>query len=185
MKKIKWSGDKLLGISALVISLATLISLVYQARITREHEVKSSFPKLELWTSRNGKNFKLILVNTGLGPAILEDISVLYDDRLYQLDHVNFYRKFMDTVENSAVHDRFSYSNISPGRVIPAGEEMNLLDATRGIKTITDPFDSLFSSKARLIIKYSSVYEQMWEVEMNGLSKIIDEEPKVIQSMLD
>ena len=46
MKKIKWNGEKSVSIAALVISVATLVSLMYQAKIMREHEIKSAFPKL-------------------------------------------------------------------------------------------------------------------------------------------
>lgn len=182
MKKIKWSGDKLLGVSALIISLATLISLIYQARIMREHEMKSVFPKLELWNNRSDGKYSLTLVNTGVGPAMIEEVKVLYKDSLYDFDQAQFTRRYLDTLENLS----WGSSNIPKGRIIQAGQTVTTLQAFKDSTMKVNPIEVLWGNDAAtLIIKYSSVYEQKWKLEGTGKAPVLlDEEATVIRSFL-
>lgn len=182
MKKIKWSGDKLLGISALVISLATLISLVYQSRLMREHEMKSSFPKLELWHNNNSERFQLVLMNTGLGPAIIEDYYITYGDSIYQMDQQEFAHLYSDSIKVVS----FNSSSLRKGRIIQPGSEMNLV--TLRLDSLKNhPLKTVFrTGEAELTLRYSSVYQQMWEI--NGVADIptlLRDNPIVITRMME
>ena len=182
MKKIKWSGDKLVGISALVISLATLFTLIYQSRLMREHEMKSAFPKLELWHSNTSERFQLVLMNTGLGPAIIEDYYIMYADSLYQMDQQQFAHLSSDSIKNVS----FSSSSLRKGRIIQPGSEIKLI-SLKVDSVGNHPLKPLFiDNAADLTIKYSSVYHQMWEI--NGTADIptlLGENPAVITRMME
>lgn len=180
MKKIKWSGDKLLGVSALIVSLATLFALVYQARIMREHEMKSAFPKLELWNNNSSEKFELVLINTGLGPAIIEDYFMTYEDSVYQMDQQEFAHHYSDSLTKAAIGS----SSMRKGRIIQPGSEISLLrlrlDSTR-----YHPLMEVFQGGAELSLRYSSVYHQLWEI--NGVADIpelITDNPEVIDQMM-
>lgn len=186
MKKIKWSGDKLVGISALVISLATLFTLIYQSRIMREHEMKSSFPKLELWHSNSADHFKLLLMNTGLGPAVIEDYHITYRGQVYEMDHVDFAHSYSDSLKSDSVKISFSTSSLRKGRIIQPGDELYLI-SLRLDSTSSHPLKPVFKNReAELTIKYSSVYHQLWEI--NGVAdipKLRSEKAEVINGMME
>ena len=181
MKKIKWSGDKLLGISALIISFATLISLIYQSRITREHEMKSAFPKLELWHNNNADKFELVLLNTGLGPAIIEDCYIIYKNDILQMDHQEFANRYADSLPKVG----YGTTSLTRGRVIQPGSELKLIRLSLDSLSY-HPLHEVFKFKSTLAIKYSSVYDQMWEIEGVGdIPKLLNEEAKVYSQMLE
>lgn len=182
MKKIKWSGDKLLGISALIISFATLISLIYQSRISREHEMKSAFPKLELWHNNSAEKFEWVLLNTGLGPGIIEDYYVVYEDSILQMDLQGFAHGYSDSLTNAI---KIGTTSLTKGRIIQPGQELSLIRL--GLDSVRNhPLLDALKYKASLTIKYSSVYDQMWLIEgVADIPKLIGEDAKVYQQMLE
>ena len=184
-KKLKWNSDKIMSLSAVVISLATLISLVYQARIMREHEMKSAFPKLELWNNWNRDSYELELINTGVGPAIIENVRVEYEDSIYNMDQANFTYFYLENIKGIK-DQQFGHSNIMSGRIIQNGQRVKLIHTNRKDTISDDAVEELWRrGKAKIILKYSSVYEQHWVLEGTGeFPKRIDEKPKVIESFL-
>ena len=58
MKKITWNADKVLSISAFVVSIATLLALLYQVRLAqnqvelvRKEQKASVLPYIEIWSN--------------------------------------------------------------------------------------------------------------------------------------
>ncbi|MEM9723080.1 MAG: hypothetical protein AAGA10_27680, partial [Bacteroidota bacterium] len=99
MKDKFWDGDKVMSIAAMFISLGTLSVLVYQARMAKEQQalfrkqqMMSVYPYLSIFNNgTGGKNYKIALENTGIGPAILRSVKVYakgntYDDIVFFLD---------------------------------------------------------------------------------------------------
>lgn len=178
----KWDSDKIFSVSAFIISLATLVTLVYQSQIMREHQEKTSFPKLELWNNTSHNKYQLELKNTGLGPAILEDIKIVFNDSTYNLDPANFAHQYLDTLEQIYP---LGNSSLQPGRVIEPGVKVWPLnikyDSIR-----KHPIAKLFrSNSAQAVIRYSSVYEQHWEIKGTGTApRLLHEEPVIIKQLL-
>lgn len=179
---MRWNSEKVLSLSALVISLATLVTLMYQSKIMREHEENSSFPKLELWNNNLDTKYQLELKNTGLGPGILEDIKIAYKDSIYDLDPRGFARLYLDTV-------KFPYSlgtsTLVKGRIVQPGEKIWPIQILKD-SAYKHPLVEIFGSgEANVIINYSSVYRQHWQIEGIGSIPILqEEEPQVISKML-
>ena len=91
MKKITWNSDKILSISAFVVSIATLLALLYQVKLAqnqvelvRKEQKASVMPYIEIWPNYTNKNSaNLALINNGIGPAFIEEISVLSNEKVY------------------------------------------------------------------------------------------------------
>ena len=179
----KWDSDKIFSVSAFVISVATLVTLMYQSKIMREHEENSSFPKLELWNNNNDSRYQLYLVNTGLGPAIIEDIKVVYKDSIYDMDPARFARNYIDSMD---VKYPLGTSTISKGKIIQPGGELfpiNIRMDSIHLHPLVKPFNQ---NEFKVVIKYSSVYRQMWKLDgLRSIPKLIDEDPVVIEEMLN
>ena len=163
MKKINWDSDKALSISAFVVSIATLLALLYQVQLAqnqadllREEQKASVLPYVDIWIQNlNDSSFSLSLVNNGLGSAFVEEIAIRYQEKLYAMDPAIF--SYNVAIKEDTLD--FYYANISEGRAIPAGKEVNMIGILNS-KEDADLLRKWFSAggKAKVIIKYSSIY---------------------------
>ena len=178
----KWDSDKIFSVSAFVISVATLVTLMYQSKIMREHQEKTSFPKLELWHNNGDTRYQLQLSNTGLGPAVLEEIKILYKDSIYDLDPASFAHLYKDTL---VTRFPLGTSSLRPGRVIEPGVKVFPINI-RYDSVALHPIANLFrSEEAMVMIKYSSVYQHLWQIKGTGTAPyLLDEDPVVIKQLL-
>lgn len=168
---MKFNTEKVLGISAIFVSFATLIALIYQSRLMREHEESSALPKLELWNNDPDDAYLLVLVNKGVGPAIIENISISFDDSLYNMDQANFAALYLDSVRNDTKEFLYRYSNVYPGMIISAGSSVELLQVRKDSVKEENPLIKLFGgNKAKVILLYASVYQKVWKLD--GLGQI-------------
>ena len=90
----KISTDRLLGISAMVISILTLVIFIYQTDIMRVQSKLSVKPRLDFTTNQGAVDSILhlqeVIENKGLGPAIIDSIYFRYQGKAYALDPEKF-----------------------------------------------------------------------------------------------
>lgn len=177
-----WNSEKIVSTLALIISLVTLVTLMYQSKLMREHQEKSSFPKLETWSNTSNTRYQFEIKNTGLGPAIIEDIKIVYEDSTYDIGPRNFALAYLDSIPGY----KFSTTSITPGRIIEPGSKVWPINIQLDTLIWEHPIAKLFrSQKARVIIRYSSVYEKHWEIQGIGrVPVLLDNDPKVIEGLL-
>lgn len=163
-----WSTEKVVSFSAILISLFSFVALVYQTnlmrleqQLTREAELKSKMPYLMIANKNyGGPNYAIALFNKGLGPAIIDSFSIIVEDSVYQMDLATY---FLEVVPEIADIDRLYYSNLLPGQLLPAGEEMELVginnaqEATNELLRVIEKGPDI---NYRLI--YRSVYDERW-----------------------
>jgi hypothetical protein len=158
-----WSSDKFISLTAFLISVSTFALYLYQTHLIQKQQYASVLPYLELGNSGDGdKLYKLVLVNNGIGPAFVRKVQVHYKGKSYSLDPARFYGQVL-VATDTLYH--FYYSNLSPGRVIPPGKEIELLGTTdpRSVRKCWQIFGS---EMAKIEITYASVYGEEWV--MNG-----------------
>jgi hypothetical protein len=106
--------------------------------------------------------YAFVVTNNGIGPAFIKSIKINYKGKEFEMDPASFiYKEFFpkDTSLN------FIYSNIPPGKVIPAGAVIDMLTvegSVKNAKKLRDLFGS--GDEALLVITYASVYDETWEV---------------------
>ncbi|MEM9718746.1 MAG: hypothetical protein AAGA10_05845 [Bacteroidota bacterium] len=162
-----WNSEKLLSISAILISLATLFTVIYQANLMRKRQYASVLPYLELWQSRiNGETFGLSLVNNGLGPAFVKRVQVIYQDKAYPGDLHDFL--YSDIVLKEDSIKKLFYSNLLPGRLIPPGGTVELLKVEGSARDFQILKKWISSRNVQLEVIYSSVYEEFWSLKGIG-----------------
>ncbi len=156
-----WDADKILSITAFLISVGTFLLLGYQTHLIRIQQYASALPYLEMWNSSPTQNqYKLILGNNGVGPAFVKEVKIHYKKKAYPLDPVSFYHQVIwpkDTI-------RFLSSNLNPGQVIPAGHQIELVIVGNSQK-YADKLKALFNGdgEAELEVVYSSIYDEVWQ----------------------
>ncbi len=118
------TSDKILSIAAIFISICTLFVFLYQTNLIRKQQYKSVYPYLAFQHyGTNTENYKFILENKGIGPAIIKSIEVkttngeLFKDinpylnsRLQKTDTISFY-----------------HTDLSEGMLISANEKIELI----------------------------------------------------------
>ncbi|WP_421762575.1 hypothetical protein [Ekhidna sp.] len=167
----EWSSDRWVGVLAILASLGTLFVIVYQTNLYRKQQYASVLPYLEVWNSRNDDSYRLILINNGIGPAFIEEVKVIYQDSIYALDPAEFAQEVIMPIDSIT---RWGYSNISKGRLVPAGTQIELIQVTK---------DSINASKMwswfsggdpnrkeipEIEFVYGSVYGEKWMVQKYG-----------------
>ena len=168
------NADRIVSVSAILVSIATLIMIFYQTSLTRKHQRASVMPSLEIGYSMKQEGAKLNesiwVSNNGLGPAFLEEINIIDDGKTYNIDPHEFLSK--TTAKNETLY----IDKLYPGRIIPSNEGVTAYakstDSTSQI-TIADTFTFSYeisqiasesSEKAIIEIIYKSVYGEKWKI---------------------
>lgn len=194
IKKKFWNADKIISLSAFMVSIATLLALMYQIRLSSEQnrlaqqqqelilkeQYASVLPYLELRTGTNNGNrlFELILSNNGVGPAFIEEIRIVYDENVYVGDPSDFLRTMLNSQDDSSQFFSYGKQTVTKGQVIPAGEQIAMITAYDLSATVKDRelLTQWFgrtptgSEKAKVEIVYSSVYGEQWLLQ--GIGRI-------------
>jgi hypothetical protein len=161
-----WDADKFLSISAMLISVGTFATFIYQTNLIQKQQYASVLPYLEIWNSgADPSKYKLLLVNNGIGPAFIQEIKIQYQGRTYPYDPAVFYSEVIypsDTIF-------FISTNVNKGQVVPAGEQIEMVIITNSEKDAVKLRNLFGKQIAKLEIVYSSVYEEKWRI--NGMGK--------------
>lgn len=169
-RKINWSAEKVMSISALFVSAISLFALFYQLNLAREEnelirkqQSASVLPHLSQWFSNTSGGFKIIFGNKGVGPAFIKEVKLeMKDTTFYNTDHLindllhRIYRK--DSVSIPA-----STSTFSDGYVLPANEtiEIIVIKKPEHIKVFRE---FLNNSDLEYTITYADVYGSEWSL---------------------
>ena len=131
-------------------------------RLMLKQQYASILPYLEIWYSvQNLTRFSLVVGNNGVGPAFIKSISIHYKGKIFNGDPAQFLEKVIraegDTIRN------FSFSRLTAGRVIPAGQEVKLLHIENDAGAINKLINLFVKDTAELEITYESVYKESWQ----------------------
>lgn len=172
MPKNFWNSEKILSLSALLVSLLTLIVFIYQTDLIRKQQYRSVYPHLVLTNQASGSlNYKYLLLNQGIGPAMLKDIKITH---LSGTKHESL-AEYVASKINEEDSIFFYNSDIYKGRLIPAGEEIPLFGlvtekelAKYGIRNTIYGANKLRSiinnDSLEIKLTYESIYEESWTI---------------------
>ena len=173
--KFKWNSEKWLSISAIFISFLTLIIFIYQTNLLSKQNSLSILPYLELSTSNNSGDHKFIisLENHGVGPAIIESVTMKYKGETYDLaDYENELFTFFASIEPAldSIVD-VSFATIDKGLAIPANTEYNVLTVRNSMKDyelMVQTLTRFLSEGLDYEIVYKSIQNERWIIHVNS-----------------
>lgn len=159
-KKRFWNSEKLLSISAILISVCTLGVFLYQTNLVRKQQYMAVFPYVTMSNYGTGTdNYKFVIENNGIGPAIVTSIEVTTDSGENYPDIVDYVRSRLTPIDSVY----FFYANISPGRLIPEKGTIEVIGVSaNNIKSGSALNKILNSEDKDIIIEYESVYGEKW-----------------------
>jgi len=182
MKKKILNTEKIIGFSAIFISLLTLIIFLYQTKIISKQARLSVTPRLT-FTAGVGHfddviKFSIGIKNNGLGPAIIDSTAIFANNKYYPLYFKDFTKK--NYPQADTIISNSSTNIIARGATILPNNEVQIAEAVVPNEKIasyykmynlpigsTDfPFD--------VIIYYSSIYEEKWKVSLKTVGHPIE-----------
>jgi len=163
-----------LSISAMSISFITLIIFIYQTNLMRRQNHLSIMPYLMLSTTNDSGNntFELNLKNHGVGPAIIETVTIKYQGERYDLikydNHLYTLLASLEPALDSLVH--VSYGTLDKGIAIPANTTYNIMavrEDQKDFRLINSVFKKMVSGGLDYEIVYKSIQDERWVIH-NG-----------------
>ena len=182
---MRLNTDRVLGFTAMLVGVGSLFIIVYQTALLREQQKASAMPYLMMGLQATSERSYLFARNTGIGPALIEDIVVRYQGREIRQDPYDF---FLEVRPEALRDDGLSVDRLIPGRLVPAGEWINMLgsegDGQRMAGTLMGVFDvgevpqawydargipKSGPDKAIVEVTYRSVYGDRWRVSSDSI----------------
>lgn len=162
-KSVSWIKQELLSITAVIISVGTLLVFLYQTNLVRKQQYMSVLPYLEFeHHAVFSDDYELILRNKGIGPALITSRNVVIKGQKYDLDVGRYLQ------EHIAVKDsvNFLISNVSRGNLISEKEGISMVDLEpNSSRSGLEKFYSLlYNDTLEFVVEYESVYGERWQV---------------------
>ena len=146
-------SDKIVAISAIVISISALFVSIYEAGLMRKSQRAATWPFIEILHTNLDNYFALKVYNTGVGPAKIRDFKITINN--VEIDEM----AFRDTLRNHLGPDADITWSAVTGRVLPPGKDIAFFEIQ----------DSLSLRKIRnanvnleIALCYCSVFDQCW-----------------------
>lgn len=169
-KKVRWTSEKVMSISALFVSAVSLFALFYQLNLAREEnqlirkqQSASVLPHLSQWYSNAGNGFKVVFGNKGVGPAFIKKVTMSIQDTVFHnSDHLVSY-VLRDIFKTDSISISATTSTFSEGYVLPASEVVEFLVIE------DDKNGELVKSRLKSLqfgyeIIYQDVYGSQWKL---------------------
>lgn len=162
-----WTPDRIVTLTAIFISLFTLIVFARQTSIIEKQSRLSVMPYLIMETGYNPDEdfITLTLYNYGVGPAIIEEMKIFYGGETYEMDFADFLQTDLFQIDSVSV---LASASIDTGLAIPAGaERMAVKFGGSGDRYIkTEKFlRKLERNEFDYEIIYSSIYDDTWRIK--------------------
>ena len=154
--------DTALSVSAAVVALSALVVSAYQAKIAREQQKMSAWPRVYMYNTGSNSNYGYIVQNVGVGPALVRSATLAVDGRYLRTWTDVLAAAGVDTTKLDSLGPTTTFitSSVRPGSVLLPGVTTELL-RTQG--QLARPVYQLFhSGRLRLRVCYCSVYRDCW-----------------------
>jgi hypothetical protein len=157
--KQKFTSEKILSLSAIVIALASIAIAIWEGVEIRKHNRLSVRPKLEIFFSPSSDNNEIswILINNGIGPGIIQFSRLVVDGKAYAINNGSVYNEIIDILKVEDVSIS-KMSSLNSGLSIIAGASRNMI----GFKLKSDTSINSTFWEIHDRIKFEIGYESMY-----------------------
>ncbi len=173
--KRRFNLELLLGISATFLSLAALVVSIFQTKIAREQQQASVWPYLqtEVFVTNDADPAKdrleFKLMNNGVGPALLKQVTVSYGGKPYRT-HIEAFDTAIN--EDSLYAGSEAYRTIDLDKVIKANEEWTVYEVSQSRKAVQLINKIVNDSSFHLTIRYGDVYGNCWQLDQSKVTPL-------------
>ena len=166
------STDRIIGFSAMFISLISLVFFILQTQMMSKQNRLSVMPRLSFTQSQgdnnNGFTLGLILENKGLGPAIIESSAILFGEERYELNFSTFIDE--ELVQIDTLLHKQSTSSIIEGSTILPREEVQLFLIELPLEKVPTLMEHVSAIEDSIDVEviYTSIYEERWLIRWSS-----------------
>lgn len=155
---IDFTTEIYIALASAAVAACALGVTILQGRQNHKHNMLSVRPFIgALEHYENVDNIKQItfeLINSGVGPAIIKNFTLLYDGKEVARNNRNAYEEFLQKrLKGFKIVEVFSYA---PGAAMQAGERLKLLTFEYDIEK--QRID--FINKLDLLVDYQCLYQR-------------------------
>lgn len=159
----------------MTISFITLLIFMYQTNLLKKQNYLSILPYLAVADSHNSakQTYELDIYNHGVGPAIIESVTVLHQKKKYDLRaHDNrVYSLLRSLAPRLDSVTNFSTSTLERGLAIPANTKYNILAVTNSSEDyllMTSELERLLAEGLDFEIVYKSMQNEHWMISIDS-----------------
>lgn len=174
-KKIRWSPEKVMSISALFVSIISVIALFYQLNLAREEnglirkqQSASVLPHVTLSFSLSSEEYKMLFINKGVGPAFIKKVEFSVGDS-EKFERSDFFANYIggQIRESRDIAIPISTYSFQEGDVIPANDKIDVITIKNqdGIRLFRQFLDSI---QWNYHVIYEDVYGERWELSLES-----------------
>jgi len=168
--------DRIVGISAILISLLTLVIFIYQTNIMHEQSRLSVTPRLLFGVHSIYQDslltYNITLENKGIGPAIVEKATAIYQGKTFEMQWEEMFSEAAP--ELGELGEFQSMGSVSKGTTLSADEEKILISYQFHLSNLDKILESFDLSDEGdfpfdMEIIYRSIYEsERWSIKDGG-----------------
>ncbi len=158
-------GVTIISLCALVVSVMQTQIMKEERELMREYSRASVWPRLEFGVSKGHQEdgsinqFSLNIANSGVGPAIITDVKLMYDGKpasdwwdLFDIQNIP------DSINTGITNANFN------DRIIKIGETLEILNLNDNLPLAQAFYERL--DKLSLDIYYQSIYKETWRYQI-------------------
>ena len=165
-KKTFWSSEKLLSISAIIVSISTFLMFAYQTDLIRKQQYMSVYPYLQFDNYHNySSKYKYVLTNKGIGPALVTSSKISINGKIENKDLATYLGENIILARDSI---NFTTSSIDKGMLIAQNETIELVKLIGGnnINSSAKLLKMIHNDSLNYIIEYESIYGEKWRISV-------------------
>ncbi|EGQ9976227.1 hypothetical protein FWP56_22295 [Vibrio vulnificus] len=174
------STSDVIAISAVLISIISLVSTALQARANKEHNMLSVRPSLNLnWELSDSNKISCSVSNCGIGPAYLSSLYFNTSDvRIQVKSYRDFIRFFSEHVsrefeQEHGVRFGVKYGGFDEQAVIPSGGAQFMMEFYNDSSlNHADVFK--YIKELQLEISYKCAYGQKYNYKSTSIQKLLE-----------
>jgi len=147
--------DRIMSVSAIIAALAAVLVAAYEARINREYQRLSVWPRIQQFDSFvPDQPYTRSVLNVGMGPALVRSVEIRVDGNVCRT-----WRNVSEALLKHRIPNTIS-SSLHNGSVLVPNKEVTVLKIPVG----DDARAFWEASQDRLSIRicYSSLYGESW-----------------------
>ena len=159
-----WSSEKILSISAILVSIGTFAVFAYQTNLMRKQQHMSVYPHLQFHNYSNySKEYKYVLTNKGVGPALVTLSKISINGETKDQDLADYLH---ETIVWNRDSINFSTTNIRRGLLIAEKETIELVALWGDNSTASSAklFHFIHNDSLEYVIEYESIYGEKWRI---------------------
>ena len=166
-----FEANDYIAITSAFIALLVFSLTLWQSVQVRKHNRLSVKPVLDFcWVNNHEKGIICQLVNLGVGPAFLNEITFFVDDKEFHIKEKNDYKALFQVLDLNEQLGQIGVHHIQKGSAVSIGQSLDLLDFCDS-SVLKNDYELIATKLRRLSVQveYKCIYGIFFKSSNSGL----------------